>query len=617
MTGKILLNKISFSSPVKSTEGIEFQRGVNVICGASETGKSFLLEVIDFMFGGTKPLRDIPECVGYDAVYANINDFTIARSLSGGRFKYWNEKISADFQPSEPRVLKEKFDAEKDDNLPSLLLREVGLQGKKLRKNKKGKTQNLGFRNLAHLTIIEEEVITRNISPILTGQFTTSTPEYALFKLLLTGVDDSFLDDGNKLSPLQEEEARISIKVLERMIEAYADDLDDVDAVAEEIDDRISKVQDSLNKRQDELTQAENGLSDLRVRRKSVWEELEVSSSRLEEISGLLSRFSLLEEQYASDLSRLQMIKEAGDIFGSTPVALCSLCGAEPEHQKPQSRLDAGFDDAILAADAEIRKIYQLLDGLKETQDSLKFEADDLRSTIENGNADLQMVQHEINYLVTEVVEPKRLSFSEVFELKSQLMKEQSLLRKIASLEFQKQQKESGVASGENNLGHQSDLSKSVLLEFSKVYQNLLKAWNFPESDDVYFDEDSKDLVINGKPRGSRGKGLRAITHAAFSIALMEFCQLKGLPHPGMVILDSPLLAYWKPEGDDDKKLQGTDLEDRFYEYLVEKHSQNQIIVLENKHPATKLQDRMHVEVFTKNETHGRYGLLPPVKPDV
>jgi hypothetical protein len=77
------------------------------------------------------------------------------------------------------------------------------------------------------------------------------------------------------------------------------------------------------------------------------------------------------------------------------------------------------------------------------------------------------------------------------------------------------------------------------------------------------------------------------------------------------------LLAYWKPEGDDDKKLQGTDLEDRFYEYLVEKHSQNQIIVLENKHPATKLQDRMHVEVFTKNETHGRYGLLPPVKPDV
>ena len=40
-------------------------------------------------------------------------------------------------------------------------------------------------------------------------------------------------------------------------------------------------------------------------------------------------------------------------------------------------------------------------------------------------------------------------------------------------------------------------------------------------------------------------------------IGLMEFCLERNLPHPNFVVLDSPLLAYWKPEGDDDD-LRGT-----------------------------------------------------------
>ena len=35
-------------------------------------------------------------------------------------------------------------------------------------------------------------------------------------------------------------------------------------------------------------------------------------------------------------------------------------------------------------------------------------------------------------------------------------------------------------------------------------------------------------------------------------------------------MLDSPLLAYFKPEGDEDLQLQGTNLKERFYSYLVD-----------------------------------------------
>jgi hypothetical protein len=117
--------------------------------------------------------------------------------------------------------------------------------------------------------------------------------------------------------------------------------------------------------------------------------------------------------------------------------------------------------------------------------------------------------------------------------------------------------------------------------------------------------------VIDGKPRGSRGKGLRAITHAAVTMALLEYCQENGLSHPGFVVLDSPLLAYFKPEGDDDLELKGTDLKERFYKYLVDHHAKDsQVIIIENQHPPESMVGQFAMTVFTGNPNDGRFGLL-------
>jgi hypothetical protein len=140
---------------------------------------------------------------------------------------------------------------------------------------------------------------------------------------------------------------------------------------------------------------------------------------------------------------------------------------------------------------------------------------------------------------------------------------------------------------------------------------DILKAWNFPGECYVHFDKTTSDFVIDGKPRASRGKGLRAITHAAVTIGLLEYCQEHGLPHPGFAVLDSPLLAYFKPEGDDDLSLQGTDLKERFYDYLVEHHGdESQVIIIENQHPPSTVEDQLSMAVFTGNPKEGRFGFL-------
>lgn len=89
--------------------------------------------------------------------------------------------------------------------------------------------------------------------------------------------------------------------------------------------------------------------------------------------------------------------------------------------------------------------------------------------------------------------------------------------------------------------------------------------------------------MIGGKPRGARGKGMRAVAHAAFTVTLLEFTRISELSRPGFVVLDTPLLAYREPEGDDDD-LSGTDVQDRFYDYLTGLKDRP-VIILENNDP--------------------------------
>lgn len=84
------LSSITFKGPEREAQ-IDFIEGVNVICGASDTGKSFLAEAIDFMLGGST-LKELPEREPYaSASLAFIakpdRRFTVTRALSGGNFQ--------------------------------------------------------------------------------------------------------------------------------------------------------------------------------------------------------------------------------------------------------------------------------------------------------------------------------------------------------------------------------------------------------------------------------------------------------------------------------------------------------------------------------------------------
>ena len=126
----LTLRHLSLTGPDKVTACVAFGRGLNVIYGASETGKSFILEALDFMLGSSSELRDIPERVGYDRVFLGIEDgkgdtFTLERSASGGQFR-WYEGLHFEVPKEiQAKVLAAKHNPTRDDNLSTFLLERI------------------------------------------------------------------------------------------------------------------------------------------------------------------------------------------------------------------------------------------------------------------------------------------------------------------------------------------------------------------------------------------------------------------------------------------------------------------------------------------------------------
>lgn len=602
------LRRIAFSGPNKMAE-ITFSDGVNVICGASESGKSFLAESIDFILGGSK-LKDIPERAPYGEIHFDLDvtpeeKWRFFRATSGGNFKVKNLLDDA----AEDRVLKQKHAHDKTDNMSGFLLDKIGLLGKRILRSKKtGTTQSLSFRNLARLAIVQEVEIQQIGSPFWGGQYNLKTTELATIKLLLTGIDDSSVVETTR----HEADGTKQIELIDEMLTDIRQEITDVGEEELDLKNQIDRLDETIEQRRETLNSVQAELDSLLARRRESVDIRTAIQDRLDEIADLLTRFDLLLEHYAVDIERLTAIQESGAMFAYVESASCPLCGASPEAQQHDAACDGDVEAIVQAASAEIEKIRRLRGELQVTVADLKSEAVSQEQELTNRNEEYEYVNTQIQEAVAPTVSEERASFSELIEKRAEVQKGLDLYGRVAKLEERRTSLEQEEAGEEGSSGAiVSGLLDSVAHDFSLRVSKLLKAWDFPGDCLVHFDKESTDFVIDGKPRGSRGKGLRAITHAAVTIALLEYCQENDLPHPGFVVLDSPLLAYFKPEGDEERQLQGTNLKQCFYSYLVDHHStDSQIVIVENQHPPDSVLDALRMTVFTGNPNEGREGFL-------
>lgn len=609
------LRFLGFFGPQKQPATVTFGPGLNVLYGASNTGKSFIVETIDFMLGGKPPLRDIPERVGYDLVLLGIDTFggeafTLWRSMDGGGFRLYEGIHQVPPVSDVPhKLLDDQHSERSDSNLSSFLLDLCGLGGKRVRRNSRNETNSLSFRNIARLMIVNETEITQQNSPLFDGNPIANTPNLATFKLLLTGADDSALVASSKREP-EELSRDAQLQLLDQLLDDYRARLKDLTNSPKELAEQLEKIDASLRQQAEQVNTTEAAFQQAAGRRRELRKKLEESRERRAEVGALLARFDLLDRHYASDIERLRAIEEGGTLFNVLGSGHCPLCGAAPVHHRSDVECDGDIDAVVQAARKEIAKIEVLRDELAATVRNLKREGANFDKKMPVAVQELDQISAAVDGLISPKLSKLRASYSEFADKRAEVREALALYATVQDMERRRAALEKGVEEEKAGVLTSADVPTTVAYSFAKTIEAILTSWHFPEAGDVHFDSKTRDLVIAGKSRSAFGKGLRAITHAAFTLGLLAFCRSRQTPHTGFVVLDSPLLAYREPDGTEDD-LRGTDLQAQFYAYLESLPSDTQVIVVENTDPPADIMAREQSLMFGKNPHHGRYGLFP------
>lgn len=611
---RITIRHLSFHSPLKESASVEFKAGFNLIYGASNTGKSSILDAIDFMLGrSSRKLKEIPEHVGYDEIFlglefSNGETCTLSRSIDGGDYSLFEGLHFTPPMDQKPTTLKEKKSTKKLDSLSDFILKRIGLHDKLMKKNAKNQKERLSIRTLLPLFFATETDIQKELSPYRTPQYTKETMEISRLKLLLTGVDDSAL----KSSEATEREVisrTARLGMLEELIQDVSTKIENAiseDTSKEDLEEQEQRLSDTLERSSELLSKVEENFLQLVEEKQEHQADYKVSLSRLTEINEMIKRFNILMDHYHSDQDRLNGIIEAGSLISELETQSCPLCGADKENQGFDHTCDTETTDVVASAHIELKKIVQLEGELRNTISQLQLESSDVEARLDTKRNLLKQSTDKIGEITPDLT-LYRSRTAEIYQKQTVVKRSIELFEAREELE----NKLATISEAPERVEKVSDnrVPTAALFDLAERIRKILDEWKLPNSERIHFDPETTDIVLNGKHRVSNGKGHRSITHSAMTLGLSRYLVDKNLPTLGFVVLDSPLLAYEEPDENDE--ISQTNLNELFFDSL-DNNKQFQTIVFENKKSIpSDVQKYTNVIHFTKSHTFGRYGFFP------
>lgn len=604
----MIIRKIEVRGEGKPTASIELNEGLNVIAGASDTGKSYITECFQFIFGAKEPPKNIDQAKGYthlDVTFEEDGDvkFKLSRELKIGA-----DIVCIENKDGEELATVYKPTHKGNPNLSDFFLSKFSLGNLTLAKGLESMNHaSLTLRVFEKLLLADEERIISKNSPIGSGQNTEKTQELSFLKTVLTGNDDAEIKLAKK-----SKESKESISKKRDNLEAF---LERFFPVSEDHEQNLDTLDEILEKLESSYDKAEEELSSLLVSNKQVMQEKAELNKQAEAISqqilddkALLLRFEMLERKYMSDKERLEANSEATSYIEQYEMYSCPLCGSEINDESE------GIDlvTIINSNNSEIKKIEAHLLDLKATQNgvvaSLQKNESELRSIIDLVNAKSEILSSNIGSKVAE----NRSILADLDVARSKFRKErdQEQKRKEIFEELGRLQAELDKIEDSYQLADFSSELAKLADEISKV----LIRWDFPNGDKITFDTNTRDIIIDGKPRSHYGKGYRAICFSSMLLGFMEYLYPLGR-HPGFIILDSPLTTYKKQdeaiEGQNEEVFLAKNLIYAFYRDLCDFYKGKQIIVLDNQEPNDDLHALMNYVHFSGNPDVGRYGFFP------
>ena len=596
-------------------------RPLSVIAGEISTGKSSVLEFIDYCLGSSRHPRhfEIERRVRSALLEIEVDgEISVIERPTFASDQFATVHRCALDQLGEPHATQRcPVETPGDPNsLSNFLLAAIGLQGMELKQaptQAQSAVDPLSFRDVMPLCFLTNQRMD-NKNLLLEAQHMRNLKLVQVIEILFGVYDDQLAAMGKQLDTIEQERRDLAAEIT--ALETFLAENDvpgglELDAQAATLRERVADARTRLDalsgQMQAATTYAADARADYAARRRDSGE----SAARLRDRETLLRRLLPLRGQYAEDERKLVFFQEADQLFDPLRVRVCPACMQElPKPVEIQAGGTCSLCDQhipvqqepvdIASERAAVRARLQAIDRYIQDVEKQLGEA---RAAYERATAAETAAQRKLDSQVSkdlspflaqrdELVREREAIEGEQREVARQIRWRQSLDRRRAD-HARLDERVTELRQHIQELRSNRPDRKVVTNDLSERFAELLGTFGFPKLNEPAPPTVSDRFVpyVRGNRYTEIGStGALTLISLAWQLAIFERAVEQGDPHPGFLMIDSPQKNL-KPEtgGSAGDEFVDAAIPRRVWEHIVSWSAgmgkTAQIVVLDNLPP--------------------------------
>ena len=601
------IERLIISGLGKEDSVIEFSSGLTFVVGPSNTGKSHVMDGIDYLFGfsetATNPFRFETDW-GYDK-------FTLVVKTPQGNViltrKLGEKKIKV--TGTDARITQGEYSVSANgaNSISSVWLKLIGIdESVQILSSKEGKKQSLTWRGMMHLFFVNQTQIARTSSALLNPKSPTQqTASLASLLYLMTGKDASEVDTPENrqlkrarreaiIAYIDESVRHLGDKIVAMEEEQAAASIPNLDAATVTVQAEIDSVQNEIDMA---ITES-----------RSLMEKIYAGNSKISEYDTIRSRFDSLQCQYTADMERLAFIADAEAAGTAVPTP----------HQCPFCNSEIAIDNAEPLFAATLQELAHIKSHLAE----LRIASSDIdvkRSTLSSEVLRLEDRRREIDQMISSTLSPRISALKEQLRQYTLIAQRAQEIKTIKAektryeADLYTRQRELEETENRPNYDIKAEYGFDIFQMIQEKLSEILKAIQFPGAASARLNSDTFDIEVGGKQKANvMGGGFCEILNSVVLLAIREVLYESGAHTPGILLLDSALTQLSETQYGKNSNV----IRDSFIKYLLDHQESGQVIFIDQKEKmptwlGANSQCKYHE--FTKSREQGRYGLLTDV----
>lgn len=600
-----MISQLRVTGAGKDDAVAEFTDGLNIIRGRSNTGKTWILKCIYYLFGSDR--QPYSRLTGYTDIEgtfqtSRFGTVVISRKL-GEKAAY----VTAESPEVEDGDYITDYRNAGDRYLNDLWLRIIGMEKTiRIPKNSRYSRVRMSWANIANVFFVDEHEIAEDGSIVLRDSV-TATKVIASLQYLLTGdykegCDEILSNDEAKARKdgLLEyiDQQRETLKAERARCLALLEELSGIDVESEmaTLADLVTEAQEEIDGLLEENSSLAAQIADC---------QKEDASRRV-----LLDRYESLVSQYKADLTRLDFISKGEKAVGGLPAnGVCPFCGGELHPDEEES-----YTEAI---EAEARRISSELAVIVATEESIREEQEAIQGRI----AELAAARKSVNAALGKA----RRSTQDYRASLEKLSSHATLEDRIAYIDTQlaalgKKEVDENKKKKKPPMYHAKDEFQDTVGDgFDTLLNKILKECNYNTGAYASWSFTDFDILLDSVSKSEgQGQGYCSFLNSVVALMLYDYFNRDGVfIKPGFLMVDTPLLGFDEIEDDADRET----LKMGLYNYFVDHQGDGQVIVVDNLNviPSIDFEGKgVNVITYHKDERDGHtYGFMPSWRNDL